>query len=346
MYENETYETIMQRMFDKLPNDIDKREGSIAYDMLAPKAAELAMAYLELNNVINLGFAGTTYGEFLDLKVSEAGLIRLPSVKATGTITFFSLIEGLKIPSGTVVYTDNGIRFVTDSATTIFSGKATTTITAEEGSLSGNVPAGSIVNTEVAEVTCSNTNPTVGGKDVETDEDLLARYYTKLRTPVTSGNIHHYRQWAKEISGIGDARVIPLWNGNGTVKVILVSEDKRSVLQSKVVEVANHIDDSKPIGSTVTVESAVEKTISVTAKLIMNGEFTLGDIKSEVERELTDYFKNAAFIDDDIKYSRVGTILLSAKGVLDYSDLKLNNTTANIQLGTNQTPVLGAVTLS
>lgn len=40
MYENVTYEDILQRMLDRVPDSMDKREGSIIYDALAPAAVE------------------------------------------------------------------------------------------------------------------------------------------------------------------------------------------------------------------------------------------------------------------------------------------------------------------
>lgn len=345
MYEQQTFEVILSRMLNNLPNDIDKREGSVAYDMLAPKAIELTMAYLELDNAINLGFADTTYGEFLDRKANESGVTRKPSVKSTGIIVFSSTIQGTVIPAGTVVYTDSGIRFLTDNQTTIFNNTASAAITAEEGGLNGNVPSNSIINTEIADVTCNNVNPTVGGKDEQSDEDLQNEIFSKVKTPITSGNVNHYREWAKQISGIGDARVIPLWNGNGTVKVILVSSDKKSVLSGKVIEVLNYINKERPIGATVTVESAVEKNINVNASLTLSEGYSLPLIKVEIERELTEYFKEASFVDVDIKISKIGNIMLSIPGVIDYADLKINNLTSNILINTNETPVLGVVTL-
>lgn len=346
MYGEQTFEAILERMLNNLPSNIDKREGSVAYDMLAPKAIELAMAYLELDNVLNFGFANTTYGEFLDLKASEAGITRFPSVKATGIVTFSSAVQGLIIPIGTVVYTDSGVRFLTDNETYIFNGTATSAVTAEEGGLAGNVPVNSIINTEIAEVTCTNIDPTVNGKDIQTDEELLIEYNNKLRNPVASGNANHYREWAKEVSGIGDSKVIPLWNGNGTVKVILVSSDKKSVLAAKVTEVANHIAIQRPIGATVTVESAVQKAIAVSATLTLSLNYTLAGVKTEIERELTNYFASASFVDPDIKYSKIGNIILSIPGVLDYTNLKVNTLTTNVILATNETPVLGVVTLT
>lgn len=346
MYGDQTFEAILERMLGNLPNDIDKREGSVAYDMLAPKAIELAMAYLELSNVIDIGFAATTYGEFLDLKASEAGLTRIPSAKATGFVFFESLVDGLEIPAGTVVYTDSGVRFLTDNDTAIFEGSASSSITAEVAGLAGNVPVNSIINVEIAELTCNNDTVTVGGKDTQSDEDLLNAYNAKLRAPVASGNIHHYRQWASEVSGIGDARVIPLWNGNGTVKVMLVSTEKKPVTAGKVTEVTNYINSVRPIGATITVESAVAKTITVSADLTLAINYTLAGVKTEIEREITEYFAAASFVDIDIKFSKIGNIILGIPGVLDYTTLTVNGTSSNVLLAENETPVLGVVTLT
>ena len=41
----------------------------------------------------------------------------------------------------------------------------------------------------------------------------------KVSLPATSGSKYHYIQWAKEINGVGNAKCLPLWNGNGTVKL-------------------------------------------------------------------------------------------------------------------------------
>ena len=41
MYEEVTYEEILERMLERVPDDMDKREGSLIYDALAPAAIEL-----------------------------------------------------------------------------------------------------------------------------------------------------------------------------------------------------------------------------------------------------------------------------------------------------------------
>lgn len=347
MYENETFEEIMDRMLARLPEDIDKREGSVAYDMLAPKAIELAMAYGQLDLVLDLGFPETTYGEFLDRKAYEAGLTRKPSEYAVGTVTITGDYNE-EVPAGTIVYTDSGIRFLTDTAVIIpASGSVNVTVTAEVAGNSGNVAIGAITNVELDGMGCTNAAATSGGVDEESDEELLARYKQKITSPGISGNASHYKQWALEVDGVGDARVIPIWNGPGTVKVILVNGDKRKVSAEVVTRAKNYIETQRPVGAAVTVESATELTIAVTANIEIEDDFQLASVKTDIEKAISEYFTEIAFVDNQyVRYSSIGNAILSVDGVVDYNTLKINNGTTNITLTNTQVPVLGTVTLT
>ncbi|HLO11486.1 MAG TPA: baseplate J/gp47 family protein [Pseudoneobacillus sp.] len=349
MYEAQTYEVILKRMLDNLPDTIDKREGSVAYDMLAPKAMELAMAYVELDNVLKYGFVDTTYGSFLDKKVSEGGVDRVQAQYAKGTVTFTGP-GGTPIQQGTVVYTNNGIRFLTDIGNTIpgttGTGSIDIAVTAETAGTSSNVTSGSIVNCSITGVTVNNTNVTTGGVDTEIDADLLERYLTRVRNPSTSGNIYDYHDWATSVIGIGDARIVPLWNGNGTVKVIVLGSDKKSVTSTKVQEVKDKIEAERPVGATVTVESAINKNINITATMTLQSGYLLADVQTQFKAALVDYFDSITFVDSTVKYSKIGATLLSTEGVVDYNNLLVNGATANITLANNEIPTVGTVTLS
>ena len=41
-----TFDYIMNRMLESVPDTVDKREGSIIYDALSPAAAELVKCYM------------------------------------------------------------------------------------------------------------------------------------------------------------------------------------------------------------------------------------------------------------------------------------------------------------
>ncbi len=61
-----------------------------------------------------------------------------------------------------------------------------------------------------------------------------------------------------------------LWNGNGTVKVILAGEDKLPVGEPICTAVAAHIEEERPIGANVTVVSVAALTMTVAANVTLD----------------------------------------------------------------------------
>ena len=48
-------------------------------------------------------------------------------------------------------------------------------------------------------------------------------------------------------------KVIPLWNGAGTVKIVIVDADNRPADSELISKVKEHIEENRPIGAEVTV---------------------------------------------------------------------------------------------
>ncbi|EMI10361.1 baseplate J/gp47 family protein [Anoxybacillus gonensis] len=351
MFENQTFETIRQRMLDNIDNSIDKRQGSVVWDLLSPAAIELAQAYIALDQVLLFGFASENMpSNYLDLRCAEVGLTRKPAAKAIGQVTFVGM-EGTVIPNGTRLSTDevNPIYFVTTEDGVITEGTVTVTAEAEVAGYAGNVATGKItlVVGNLAGITSvTNHAPFQGGIDAESDESLLERYFAHVRKPSTSGNANHYRQWALEISGIGDAKVYPVWNGPGTVKVVLLSTEKTAPTQSIVDEVATHIESVRPIGATVTVVGATEVPINVSATLTLAIGKTLMDAQTEFESLLIEYLKTLAFFDPVVRYSKIASLLLDCPSIVDYSDFTINNGTDNVIVADGSVAVKGMVTFT
>lgn len=74
VYEDRTFENILQEMLDEVPEDIDKREGSIIYDALTPAALKLAEAYAEMARNNRLAHAQTSSGEELRKRGEDFGV--------------------------------------------------------------------------------------------------------------------------------------------------------------------------------------------------------------------------------------------------------------------------------
>lgn len=352
MYETQTEDIIKQRMLDAVPSDLDKREGSFVQDGISPAAIELALAYIELDRVVGLGFAQTTYGQYLDYRAGEHGLTRKAATKATGQVTITGS-NGTVVPVGSLYATGSGVQFATTAEVTIAAVTATANIEAVVAGATGNVPAAAITDLPVSIPgvnTVTNANPTTGGTDAETDADLVARLLEKVQLPATSGNSAHYMQWAKEVAGVGDAKIFPIWNGAGTVKVVLIDSNKQQASAQIVQDVADYIEEVRPIGATVTVAAAVELPIGVTATVVLDVGAVLANVQVAFETSLTGYLKSIAFQQDYVSAAQVGSLLLDTAGVLDYSNLLLNGGSGNVAVGNTanncQVAIKGTVVLS
>ena len=64
----------MKRCLERVPNNVDKREGSIIYDALSASVAELAQLYIEIDWTLDQCFADTAEREYLIRRAKERGL--------------------------------------------------------------------------------------------------------------------------------------------------------------------------------------------------------------------------------------------------------------------------------
>ena len=84
MFEETTYETILERMKDRVSDSMDKREGSIIHDALAPTAIELQLVYIDLDTVLREVFTDTASREYLARRAEERGMIPHEPTAAVG----------------------------------------------------------------------------------------------------------------------------------------------------------------------------------------------------------------------------------------------------------------------
>ena len=233
MFENQTLEVIRQRMLDNIDEPVDKRQGSVVWDLLSPAAIEFAQAYVALDLVLNFGLGLENIPrKYLVRRCAAFGITPKEALKATGQVTFTGA-DGTVIPAGTRLSTDDvePIYFVTPEEGTITGGTVTVDAEAETAGAAGNVVAGKItlVVGDLSGVTSVTNNvPFDGGTDEESDESLLQRYLDRVRRPATSGNANHYRQWALEVAGGGRPKSFSGANRPGPGKGVLISLGKNT----------------------------------------------------------------------------------------------------------------------
>lgn len=335
MFSNMTYENILNDMLSRVTNDVDKREGSPVYMALAPCAYKLAETYFMLNNFIDLFFIDTAVGEYLDRACMPYGIIRKQATKAIRKIETDGVIT-------------IGTRFALSDTSYVVVEKITDydyRAECEQFGEMGNLYSGPLENIENIPVSAALTDVIVSGSEIETDESLRNRLYVKIQLPSTSGNIYDYLNWALNVEGVGNAKTFPLWDGPGTVKVLVVDSDMEidNTLESKVYE---YIETVRPVGADVTVESPNALNLDISANIELDGSKALEEVVTEFENKLREYFKSVVFRATSISYARIGSILLDIQGIKDYTNLLINNTTGNISIGEEEIPVLNDVSLN
>ena len=343
-YNQETYQVIRQRMLDNMSNDIDKREGSFVSNMVSPVGVEFAKYYMELDNILSIMFLEDATNEFLDKKVYDFGIYRKMGTSARGAIKVTGA-NGTYIPKGSEILSQGELVFYTLNDAWIENEEATIEVEASNVGIDFNIIANSIDKfAKKIEGVSSVTNEEEfkEGTDTETDEELRERFFEIIRRPATSGNIYHYEQWAKEIDGINQARVKPLWNGNGTVKVI-VSNNNNIVSEEIVKKCQEHIDKVRPIGANVTVITPTKLDIVVSGNVYIEEGFDHTQAMLDFESNLKEYLATCT---DTVIYTRVASCLGSVEGVKDYANLKVNEGIVNIKYDDEKLPTIKSINLS
>ncbi|TCM93130.1 putative phage protein gp47/JayE [Paenibacillus sp. BK033] len=351
MYETQTFEAILQRMLDRVPGSIDKREGSIIYDALAPAAAELAQIYADLDINLNLVFGNTSTGEYLARRTADFGIERQQASKAERLGLFYNSENVLMdVPIGSR-YSLDGLYYKAIEKISTGNYK----LQSETAGSTGNANYGQMLPMDyingLGRAILSEV--LIPGEDDETDDSLRKRFLAKVQKPGTSGNVSDYKNWALSVSGVGAAYVKPLWDGPGTVKVTILDSEMRPASTALTEEVQNFISplpgmgqEVAPIGAIVTVSPAEGVAVNLTAKLLLNGSASLADVQRNIEAAVAAYLKGLAFADDPSpKYVRIGALLLDIEGVNDYSFLQINGGTSNIPISPDQVAILGTVDL-
>ena len=341
---------VLDAMLSRVDDMYDKSVGSIFYDALSPVAPEIEALGERAAGILDDRFIDTAIGDSLTRAAAELGVDRKSAAYAEGEITFTGT-AGTQISAGGLVASEAAQFYTRDDCVIGTDGKITVRIVCTEPGTIGNVGAGTIDRLPVALAgvsTCTNLSPTSGGADLESDDELRARTYLKVRAPGTSGNKNDYVTWAMSVDGVGGAKCVPLWNGAGTVKVVIVNSSGETASADLVSAVTDYIETVRPVGASVTVVSATAKTINVSAKVALKSGYTASTVNASIKAAIRQYLQTFRLSGSVVSYAKVGAVILGVEGVDDYSDLKLgvgtSLGTSNVTIGATEVPVMGDFT--
>lgn len=374
-----TYEYILTEALSKVPDNVDKREGSIIRDALSPCCYEAAKHILYLADIIEQTYIETANGLWLDGRVIEGGITRDPATYAKKLGVFKTqLDEPCQISIGQS-FSTVGDTILNYTAVQVYANEDGDVVPGSYvmrcntvGSV-GNSYIGRIVPNDYIEKLASAEITTLlyPGEEEESDDSLRERFLANLMKTAFGGNIAQYRQWAKEIPGIGGVQVYPVWAGGGTVKLSIIDTDYNSCSSEFCQTILEKFDPENsggetglglgiaPIGHKVTVSTPLPRTINVSGKItLLPGyklETLMPDIKASLENYLLSLREAWENSDDENNYSvtvylgRINFAILTVKGVSSAYELKLNETDTDIKLtetsSLQEIPVLGTVSL-
>lgn len=352
MYENVTFESIMEDMLARVPSNMDKREGSVIWDALAPCAVELQNIYIALNEVLNETFADTASLYYLAKRAAERGLSQKLATKAVVQGEFTPVT--LELPIGTRFSCDTLNYAVTEKIQ-----DGVYKLTCETAGTEGNRHLGILIPIDYIDglATAELTEVLIPAEDDEDVESLRERYFNSMTSQAFGGNVADYKEKTNALDGVGGVKVTPVWNGGGTVKLTVI-DSAFGVPTDELIEfVQNSIDPVghsgegvglAPIGHVVTVVGVQGASVNIVTNITYQTGWNWESAKSYILNAIDQYFHQLGKEWEEteglvVRISQLESRILSCEGVLDVSGTTLNGSASNVSLAVNEIPVRGTV---
>ncbi len=348
----ETYEELMEKKLNMIERNIDKRQGSIIFDALAPNSAETAKMYADILMLQDRSYGDTATGEDLTRRVAERGVIRKPAVKAVLVGEFFDSDNNYFDVSKGDRFSYNDIYYTVISRVS----QGVFLLECEKSGNIGNFYSGEIIPVGFIEGLAKAQIKEIysDGEDEEDDNSLRKRYMESFNSESFGGNISDYKNKVKSIGVVGGVKVYPVYYGGGTVRIVFTDREHSVPKPAEVETVQNELDPEQngmgngiaPIGHRVTVEGAVAENINISMKIIYKDDFSFQDIEEEALLSLEEYFLSLRSTWEEneelvVRISYIEARILQIAGVVDVSDTALNGNKQNIIVSDNKVPVLG-----
>ncbi len=317
---------------------------------------------------LKAGFLATTTGFWLDLKAKEFGVTRHPSEKTEGIVYFVRSVprdENITIPAGTIVSTlkdseGKAYRYLTQDEVVLVAGTSeiAASIIAEIAGASFNVGPDSIKKTAVHirgvdGVENRSDWITSEGTDAESDESLRKRAFLAWEELTQGSTERAYISWA-----LSDSRVTSAFvnghqpRGQGTVNIYILGAGGMPS-PSLIVDVQAIIDENRPLCSDALVLAPDSMDVAIDLAITPKRYAVTAEIEAEVRKRIEAYFNPMGDPDyswieplgvgQKVIFHQLVEIVMSVDGVYD---LRFSSPSQDIDIDTDELPVLDSLTIS
>lgn len=312
-------------------------------------AAELETLYAYSDWALRQSFPQQATGEYLELHAQLRGITRKGGKKAVGQLRFklaAPLEADVPVAAGTVCTTQGLVRFVTTQDGVIPAGSlyADLPAEAEEVGEAGNVGPETVVwMTRAPNGVSGVTNPAAfsGGSSQESDASLRERVLDSFIRLPNGANAAFYELRALSHAGVQAVRVIPRYQGIGTVGVVVATVNgvpDEALLQ----EIQDDLDAVREIAVDVTVMAPQTKQVDISATIWPERGVTFAEAKAAAQTALEAYFDGNR-LGEPVYLARLGKLLYDTGKVRNYT---ISTPTSDLAGEDTSLPQLGTVTLT
>ena len=261
---------------EEFPSFIANQEDISNYYVMDKSviAQMFATVYQSITSVYESAKVGYAEGSDLD----DIGLwVGVPRPEATCaevvcTFSLGTLIESdINIPEGLLLSTDSGIEYETLEPLFIAAGETSARISARavEAGVGSKIIENTltnIVDDTPYSLEVNNPSPSSGGSEAYTDDEYR---YLLMNWKVINlkGSFEAFENYFANFNGIDSYRVVPNWNGTGTVKCILDPGTDYQLnlayeeLQDTVTQASEDIFMSAPVNKYINIYAIVNVDI-------------------------------------------------------------------------------------
>lgn len=352
MYDDRTYENIMNEMMDQFGDDVSTDEGSLAQNACAKIAEKLEDVYGEMD-AINQNMSPDSmdlehlimYGKLQ--RGIEYSYATAPIVKAV----FEQEIEiGQKFVCGDHTYT--AIERIENYTYKLLCDTEGTEANTNRGKLEPVDYVDDYQGGNITELIVSGTND-------EDKETFRERVVASFKSTAFCGNKAEYQKEIDAMEGIGGCKPRRREKGSAWVMITVIGSEYDVPAQRIITAVQTAIDPEQshgegdglaPICHNVKIEPVVAVPVNVSVDITWDAGYSEGECKEQIDEAVQGYllklrqeWEKNELNDMYVRISQIEARILAVEGVEDVQNTMLNGSTGNLLLEFDKIPTFGGV---
>lgn len=351
MYEDRTYDNIMDEMMSGFGSNVRTDEGSLAFNSCAKQAEQLEEFYGDLSE-LNDNILPDTMD---DWHLIEYGRERNVQYRyATAPVVKAEFLQEIDIGER---FTCNDYTYTVKSKLSNFCYEleCETEGTAANATLGDLYPVDYVDEYKGGSIVCVIT----AGTDDEDIEVYRQKIMSSLRSVAFAGNKAAYRTFINNIDGVGGCKPFRREKNSDYINVYVISNAYTAPSPELISKVQTAVDPEEnhgegiglaPICHSVLIKPVEEISIAVRTHIEFETGRNADTMLQAVETVIADYLHSLAQQWESkekeaivVRQSQIEACIIGLSGIIDVSDTSLNGADGNVIIPYTAIPVMGGV---